>query len=99
MGAFYEAFPADLALSLVRRLEFRFTPKHVSWLNIAAGNVGSSLNRQCRKGRRIGDLETLRDETIAWEKHSNEKQRGVDWQFQIGDARTKRKSLYPCLLF
>ncbi len=98
MGAFYETFPADVARALVRRLDFRFTPKHGSWLNIAENEL-SSLTRQCLKGRRIGDLATLSDETTAWEKHSNEKQRGVDWQFKIDDARTKLKSLYPCLLF
>jgi hypothetical protein len=98
MGAFYEAFPADVARSLVRRLEIRFTPKHGSWLTIAENEL-SSLTRQCLKGRRIGDLETLRNETTAWERHSNDKQRGVDWQFQVADARTKLKSLYPRLLF
>jgi hypothetical protein len=37
----------------------------------------------------------LRKETAAWHQYTNEKQRGVDWQFRIDDARTKLKSLYP----
>jgi len=53
------------------------------------------MTRQCLNGRRIGDLETLQAETTAWESASNRKQRGVDWQFQIDDARSKLKSLYP----
>ncbi len=98
MGAFYEAFPADLARALVRRLEFRYTPKHGSWLNIAENEL-SSLTRQCLNGRRIGETTILRDETSAWETDSNDKQRGVDWQFKIDNARIKLKSLYPCSLF
>lgn len=98
MGAFYETFPANQARELVRRIDFRFTPKHGSWLNISENEL-SSMTRQCLNGRRIGDIEQLREETQAWATASNDKQRGVDWQFTIKDARTKLKSLYPCLLF
>ena len=94
MGAFYEAFPAGRARELVRRLDFRYTPKHGSWLNIAENEL-SALTRQCLTGRRFGEIEALREETEAWSTASNEKQRGVDWQFKINDARTKLKSLYP----
>jgi hypothetical protein len=93
-GAFYEAFPPEQARSYVRRLAFTYTPKHGSWLNIAENEL-SSLTRQCLRGRRLGELETLRAETTAWHQASNAKQRGVDWQFQIADARGKLKSLYP----
>ena len=96
-GAFYEAFPAEKARAIVRRLEFRYTPKHGSWLNIAENEL-SSLTRQCLKGRRLGDIELLRTETQAWHQASNKKQRGVDWQFKIDDARHKLKSLYPKIL-
>jgi hypothetical protein len=96
-GAFYEAFPAEKARTIVRRLEFRYTPKHGSWLNIAENEL-SSLTRQCLKGRRLGDLPSLRRETKAWHQASNRKQRGVDWQFTIHDARRKLKSLYPKIL-
>lgn len=94
MGAFYEAFPASEARELVRRLEFRYTPKHGSWLNISENEL-SSLTRQCLKGRRIGNIAELRRQTAAWATASNGKQRGVDWQFTIDDARFKLKSLYP----
>jgi hypothetical protein len=93
-GAFYEAFPPEEALSLVRRLEFRYTPKHGSWLN-AAENELSSMTRQCIQGRRFATISSLRKETKAWSVHSNRRQRGVDWQFEIEDARAKLKSLYP----
>jgi len=95
-GAFYEAFAPQRARSLVRHLEFRYTPKHGSWLNIAENEL-SSLTRQCVFGRRFGDLVTLREETDAWSTDVNAKQRGVDWQMKIDDARTKLKSVYPTI--
>jgi len=95
-GAFYEAFPPEQARELLHRLTFCYTPKHGSWLNIAENEL-SSMTRQCLD-RRIGDIETLREETQAWDQASNKKQRGVDWQFKIDEARVKLKSLYPKIL-
>jgi hypothetical protein len=94
MGAFYEAFAPAEARELVRRLDFRYTPKHGSWLNVAESEL-SSLYRQCLRDRHFGTVEELREEALAWSQNSNAKQRGVDWQFRIDDARTKLKSLYP----
>jgi hypothetical protein len=95
-GAFYEAFAPERARSLVRRLEFCYTPKHGSWLNVAENEL-SSLTRQCVAGRRFADVEVLRDETAAWSIDVNATQRGVDWQMKIDDARTKLKSVYPTI--
>jgi transposase len=94
MGAFYEAFPPEQARGLVRQLDFRYTPKHGSWLNVAENEL-SSLTRQCLRKRRLGDIQLLRQETAAWERFNNDRQRGVDWQFKIAEARTKLRSLYP----
>ena len=94
IGAFYEAFPADEARELVKRVEFRHTPNHGSWLNIAENEL-SALTRQCVGRRRFGTIEELRAEAAAWSASVNAKQRGVDWQFRIDDARIKLKSLYP----
>jgi hypothetical protein len=93
-GAFYETFEPKRARSLVRRIEFCYTPKHGSWLNIAENEL-SSLTRQCVSGQRFPDIETLRAETNAWSTDVNTTQRGVDWQMKINDARTKLKSVYP----
>jgi len=93
-GAFYEAFEPERARKLVRRIEFCYTPKHGSWLNIAENEL-SSLTRQCLRGRRIGDLKTLRSEVGAWSKDVNRRQRGVDWQMKVSDARRKLMSVYP----
>ena len=96
-GAFYEAFAPSRARELVRRIEFRYTPKHGSWLNIAENEL-SSLTRQCFQGRRIGDLATLQSEIAAWSDAVNQAQRGVDWQMKVDDARCKLKSVYPKIL-
>jgi len=95
-GAFYEAFEAKIARELVRRVEFHYTPKHGSWLNIAENEL-SSMTRQSVSGRRIENIEMLRAETSAWADSSNEKQRGVNWQFTVEKARIKLMSLYPNL--
>jgi DDE superfamily endonuclease len=94
IGAFYEAFDPTTAWSLIKRLEFRHTPKHGSWLTIAENEL-RAMTRQCVQGRRFGQIELLREETRAWHQYTNNKQRGVDWQFRIDDARTKLRSLYP----
>jgi len=96
-GAFYEAFEPEKARQIVRRLEFRHTPKHGSWLNIAENEL-SSMTRQCVKDRRFATIELLRSETAAWHQRSNVRQRGVDWQFKVGDARIKLKSVYPKII-
>ena len=95
-GAFYTAFEPEKARSLVRRLEFCHTPKHGSWLNVAENEL-SSMTRQCVTGRRFATVGELSEETTAWSDHSNARQRGVDWQFKIDDARVKLKSVYPKL--
>ena len=89
-GAFYEVFTPAKARSILKRLSFCYTPKHGSWLNIAENEL-SSLTRQCLSRRRIPSLKMLREETAAWATSCNRKQRGVDWQFTIGDARKKLK--------
>ena len=93
-GAFYEAFPPAKARAYVKRLDFRHTPKHGSWLNIAENEL-SSLTRQCVSGRRFESIGLLQSEIRHWSDHSNKRQRGVDWQFKVHDARKKLKSLYP----
>jgi len=93
-GAFYAAFPPEQAREYVRRLHFVPTPKHGSWLNVAECEL-SCLTSQCLAGRRLGELDRLQFEIGEWSDKTNAKQRGIDWQFRIDDARTKLKSLYP----
>lgn len=93
-GAFYEVFPPQQARQYVRRIQFVYTPKHGSWLNVAESEL-SAMTRQCLKNRRIGTIESLQEEIQAWAIDINESQRGVNWQMKIDDARIKLKSIYP----
>ena len=93
-GAFYEAFEPNTARAYLRRLTFCYTPKHGSWLNVAECEL-SCLTSQCLRGRRLGELDVLQSEIATWAQKTNAKQRGVDWQFKIDDARRKLKRLYP----
>jgi hypothetical protein len=92
-AALYRAFPAKEARGLLRRLEFHYTPKHGSWLNIAEVSI-SILARQCL-GRRIPDLATLNKEITAWCKEQNSTPTPINWQFTAEDARIKLRRLYP----
>jgi hypothetical protein len=91
----YEVFAPEEARRIVARLEFVYTPKHGSWLNMAEIELGV-LARQCLD-RRIPDMETLRGEVAAWERQRNAAAVKADWQFTTADARTKLKRLYPTL--
>ena len=81
---------------IVDRLEFHYTPKHGSWLNIAEIEL-SHLARQCLN-RRLGSISLVKTEVAAWLKHRNEKAHIVNWRFTVDDARIKLKSLYPTIV-
>ena len=95
-SSLYEAFPPEIARSLVKRLEIHYTPKHGSWLNIAEIEL-SATTKQCLE-RRIENITTLDNEPTSWEKARSSLQKGVDWQFTTPDARVKLKRLYPQIL-
>lgn len=90
-GAFYEAFEPKRAFALASRVELHYTPKHGSWLNIAENEL-SCMTRQCVSNRRMGDIESLQRETAAWADDVSIRQRTVDWQMRLDDARCKLKS-------
>lgn len=92
-ASLYEAFEPAEARRIARRLEFHYTPKHGSWLNMAEIEL-SVFSRQCLD-RRIADEDTLRREVAALEEERNRVQATINWQFTSQDARIKLKSLYP----
>ena len=94
-AALYEAFEAAEARRLVEKIEWHYTLKHGSWLNVAEMEL-SVLARQCLD-RRIPDQETLRREVAAWVEKRNKAVVKVDWQFTTADARVKLKRLYPTI--
>jgi len=94
-GAFYEAFYPEKAKALWDRFEFIFTPKHGSWLNMAEIEL-NVLMGQCLN-RRIAAIEHIIKEVKAWEKHRNNLNAKINWQFTTADARIKLRKLYPTL--
>jgi transposase len=92
-ASLYAAFDAAEAKRIYDRLEFHYSPKHGSWLNMAEIEL-SILSRQCLD-RRIPDVETLTAETDAWETTRNATATRVNWRFTTADARIKLRHLYP----
>ena len=94
-AALYEVFEPAEAKRILDHLEFHYTPKHGSWLNMAEIEL-SVLNGQCLD-RRIPDKSMLEREVAAWETTRNERQATVNWRFTSADARIKLKPLYPSI--
>ena len=92
-GALYEAFPAPEAHRGLRRLEFHYTPKHASWLNMVEIEIGV-LRGQCLD-RRIGERARLVAEIAAWERQRNAAGARINWMFSTERARTKLARAYP----
>ena len=92
-GCLYEAFEPARARRIAEKLEWHYTPKHGSWLNMAEIE-SAALGKQCL-GRRIGSREELAREVAAWAEDRNERLVEVHWQFTTADARVKLKKLYP----
>lgn len=94
-ASLYATFPPAEARRILSRLEFHYTPKHASWLNMVEIEL-SVLVHQCLK-RRIADMETLKCEVAAWQAARNAQRATVRWQFDVTHARTKLARLYPVL--
>jgi hypothetical protein len=92
-GCLYEALDPARARRIARRLEWHYTPRHGSWLNIAECEL-AALSKQCLN-RRIGSVDALRRAVSAWEDDRNERQVGVNWRFTTAAARTRLRRLYP----
>ena len=93
MASLYEAFPAAEARRIAKRLEFHYTPKHGSWLNMAEIEF-SVLSRSCLR-QRLPDEEALGREVQALVTERNTAQATINWRFNTHDARTKLHRLYP----
>jgi transposase len=92
-GALYETFPAPEAHRVLRRLEFHYTPKHASWLNMVEIEIGV-LRGQCLD-RRIGERDHLVAEIAAWEQQRNAAGARIAWMFTTERARAKMAPAYP----
>jgi len=88
----YATFPPDEARWIIRKLDFRYTPKHGSWLNMAECAF-AVLQRQCRSTR-VASAELVAAKTLTWETVRNAAKATVTWRFTSTRARTKLKRLY-----
>jgi hypothetical protein len=91
--ALYQTFPPAEARRILRRIEFRYTPKHGSWLNMVEIEIGV-LREQCL-ARRIDDRERLRREITPWERQRNAAHPSIKWMFTTEKARAKMGQAYP----
>jgi transposase len=94
-AAFYENFSAEEARRMSKKIEFVYTPKHGSWLNMVEIEL-SVLVRQCLK-RRLADTQALEREAGAWCEERNRLGTSVEWRFTTEDARSKLRKLYPSI--
>src|ERR1700746_3391668 len=92
-GALYQTFPPTEARRILRRLEFHYTPKHASWLNMVEIEIGV-LRGQCL-ARRIDSKEQLEAEIAAWERQRNASGARIKWMFTTDKARAKMGRAYP----
>jgi hypothetical protein len=92
-ASLYEAFSPAEARRLLSRLEFHYTPKHGSWLNMAEIEIGV-MNGQCLN-RRIAEQQIICEEVAAWEQQRNKEEAKIRWTFTVSDARVKLAKIYP----
>src|SRR4051812_25608250 len=94
-GSLYEKFEPAKARQLLDKIEFHYTPKHGSWVNMAETEIGI-LKRQCLD-RRLDGVPKLTSEVAAWEKDRNARRVCIHWTFTLAAARQKLKKLYPSI--
>ncbi len=92
-AALYNAFPPAEARRVLRRLEFHYTPKHASWLNMVEIEIG--VLRSQRLDRRIATRKRLVSEIAAWQRQRNHSGARIKWMFTIDKARRKIARAYP----
>jgi hypothetical protein len=92
-AALYAAFPAPEARRLARKLEFHYTPRHGSWLNLVEIEL-SVLASQCLD-RRLPTRAAVAAATAAWAAERNAARATIDWRFTTDRARAKLGAHYP----
>ncbi len=88
--SFYETFSEEEAKQILDKIEFHYTPKHASWLNAAEVEI-NVMDIECTD-RRIGDMETLTYEVVAWNKRRNDNKKKINWEFtrEIADEKLSK---------
>jgi len=94
-ASLYEAFSPAEARRILDKLEFHYTPKHGSWLNMAETEI-NIMNSQCLN-RRLDTPSLITTEVAAWEKKRNLANARIHWTFTLAAARRKLRKLYPSI--
>jgi len=92
-ASLYETFPPAHARRLLDKIEWHYTPKHGSWLNMAESEI-SIMNSQCLD-RRLDSVSKVAAEVAPWEDERNARQARMHWTFTLAVARQKLRKLYP----
>ena len=94
-ASLYEAFPPEEARRILDRIEFHYTPKHGSWLNMAETEI-NVMNHPCLD-RRLDSQALIAEEVAAWEQKRNTRQARIHWTFTLAAARRTLRKLYPSI--
>jgi hypothetical protein len=94
-ASLYEAFAPQEARRILDKIEWHYTPKHGSWVNMAETEI-SIMNGQCLD-RRLDSQALIAREVAAWENKRNERQARIHWTFTLAAARHKLRKLYPSI--
>jgi hypothetical protein len=94
-ASLYQAFPPAEARRLLDRIEFHYTPKHGSWVNMAETEI-RIMNGQCLD-RRLESQEAITQEVACWEARRNTQEARIHWTFTLAAARRKLRKLYPSI--
>lgn len=90
--SFYETFSSQEAKRILKKIDFYYTPKHGSWLNMAEIEI-SIMDRECL-ARRIGRAEVLEHELACWARQRNKAKRKIQWSFTRKQADQKLSKYY-----
>ena len=91
-SSFEEVLGVKRATQMLERVEFHYTPKHASWLNMAEIEIGI-MDRQCT-GCRLPNEDILRTEIAAWMDRRNQARSTIEWKFTRQDADQKLSRHY-----
>jgi hypothetical protein len=94
-ASLYEAFAPQEARRLLDRIEFHYTPKHGSWLNMAETEI-NIMNSQCLD-RRLETVALIAAEVAPWENARNARKACIHWTFNLAAARRKLRKVYPSI--
>jgi DDE superfamily endonuclease len=94
-ASLYETFRPGEARRILNKIEFHYTPKHGSWLNMAETEI-NIMGRQCLN-RRLDNRSLIAEEVGAWEGARNARKARIHWTFTLAVARQKLRTLYPSI--